>query len=275
MEGTREREVERSPCLVKMGWFAFVILYLLQAGLFFAFWLAHLNRALSPVSVILFVPALVRICCMRFADQDKNIRQIWIAWGLYIVAYVITVAAMFGTFAHKLTKDEVLGINALMGTLCITPALLILLLHLMISPAYQKRIFPLSIFAALDIFDGIKMLEIFLMQKGADFDLNSNTEICIIVFACLCFFLSLFGLARNKFMTDGLVKVRKQTSVFFVQLEIIGINLPFLVLRAVVWQKYETAIIMAKKIFCMVIGGVEFLILIGQCKCQGNSRHNV
>ena len=117
---------------------------------------------------------------------------------------------IFGKVAHKLTKDEDLGINALLGTLCITPGLLVLL-QLMICPSYRKPV--LSIFSALNIFDGIEMLEIFLMQKVGNFDLGKDIEICIVVFACLCFLFSPFGLIRNKFMINGAVQERKEVHV--------------------------------------------------------------
>ena len=215
------------------------------------------------------------LCSDGFANKDQSVELIWIVWGLYTVAFVITAAFMFGKFVLKRAKDDNLGINALMGTLCITPALLFLLVHLVTSPFYQIRVFPMSILAAVNIFDGIGMLEIFLRQKDADFDLNTNTEIYIIVFAYLCFLLSPFGLARNKFMADGVVKVRKETSMFLVQLEFFGINLPFLVLRAVIWHKYKAAILMAKNISCLVVGGIEFLILKGKCKCEENVTYHV
>ena len=274
-----ERIAESAQCLVRLGWIAFAIFYLLQVALFTAFWHVQMND-FAYFWWIFFAPAFVWVwakflCSRRFANREKRIRHIWIVWGLYIVAFVITVASMFRTFAHKLTKDDNLGINALMGTLCITPALLILLVHLAISPSYQIRVLPMSILAALNIFDGIGMLEIFLRQNDANFDLNTDTEICIVVFACLCFFLSPFGLARNKFTAEGVVKVRKETSMFFVQLEICLINLPFLVLRAVIWHKYEAAIFMAKNIICLVVGVIEFLILKEIWICEENVTHHV
>ena len=279
IEQNTERIAESAQWLVRLGWIAFAILYLFQASLFAAFWQVQMN-GLYFFWCLFFLPAFLWVwakflCNKRFANKDKSIRHVWIAWGLYIAAFVFTVAFVFDTFAHKLTKDDNLGINALMGTLCITPALLFLLVHLTISPFYQIRVLPMSILAAVNILDGIGMLEIFLRQNDTDFDLNTNTRICIVVFACLCFLLSPVGLARNKFMTDGVVKFRKGTSMFFVQLEFFGINLPFLVLRAVVWHKYETAIFMAKNIICLVVGGIEFLILRGICKCEGNVTHHV
>ena len=119
--------------------------------------------------------------------------------------------------------------------------------------------------------DGIEMLEIFLMQKEANFNLNKGTEISIVVFACFCFLLSPFGFVRNKFMAHGVVKERRKTSLFLGPLEIIGTNLPFLVLRAIIWHKYEAAIFIAKNAVALVVRGVEFLILKGKFRMEGNS----
>ena len=268
---------ERSPSLVRLGWITLFILYWVQVGLLVAFLNTHSQNG-YVWWFLLFSPACLwiwyKFICTNnksYADNDKRIRYVWITWGLYIVAYVITVGMIFGKVAHKLTKDDVLGINALMSTLCITPVLLIILLQLTICPAYQKHVLLLSVFAALNIFDGIEMLEIFLIQNEADFDLNKNTEICIVVFACFCFLLSPLGLVRNKFVANGVVKLRKETSMILVQFEIIGINLPFLVLRAVIWRKYEAAIFMAKNIIALVIGVIEFFVLKGKCKWGGNA----
>ena len=268
-----ENQVQRSPVLVRLGWLTLSILFLAQVILLVAFLETHFTKGLWLIWLFLFLPVIILVILFRskYANDDKNIRYVWVIWGAYIFAYIITVGTIFGTFAHKLTKDDTLGVNSLIGTLCITPALLVLLLQLTICPSYREHVLSISIFAALNIFDGIEMLEIFLMQKEANFDLNKETEICIVVFACFCFFLSPFGLARNKFMMKGVIKARKETSMLLSLLEIIGINLPFLVIRAVIWHKYEAAIFIAKNIVALVIGVLEFLILKGTCQCGENS----
>jgi hypothetical protein len=275
MIGSRAETAERSPWLVGLGWTTLLILYLLQVCLFVSFLVIHLNDDSYVAWFLWFVPAFVLIFVFfhankqSYADEDETIWGVWIIWGTYIVAYVITVGMIFGKVAHKLTKDDDLGINVLLGTLCITPGLLVLLLQLTICPSYRRPVLSLSIFSALNIFDGIEMLEIFLMQKEGNFDLGKDIEICIVVFACFCFFITPFGLIRNKFMANGVVKERKETSVFLGPLEIIGTNLPFLVLRAIVWHKYEAAIFIAKNAVALVVGAVEFLVLNGNCKCEG------
>ncbi|XP_028399885.1 uncharacterized protein LOC114523220 [Dendronephthya gigantea] len=272
-EDGREKTVERSPCLIGLGWVAFGLLYLSQVGLFISILVIHCENTSYVAWFLLFVPAILYIGWSFYKhnefvfSDDVKIWDVWLSWGLYIIAYIITVATIFGTVAKDLTKDDGLGINALIGTLCITPALLVLLLQLTISPSYRKPVLSLSVFAALNIFDGIEMLEIFLMQKEGNFELGKALEICIVFFACFCFILSPLGLLRNKFVGNGEVKERKETSKFLGPLEIIGTNLPFLVLRSVIWHKYEAAIFIAKNAVALVVGAVEFVILTGMCKC--------
>ena len=270
--------VERSLCLVGLGWIVLAVLYCGQVCLFISFLVKHLDNWSYVAWFLLFVPAVLYTFYaffdkttkkFKYAENDVKIWDVWFTWGLYIVAYIITVGVIFGKVVHKLTKDDDLGINTLLSTLCIAPALLILLLQLAICPGYRKPVLSLSIFTALNIFDGIEMLEIFLMQKKEDFDLGTHMEKSIVVFACFGFLLTPFGLLRNKFRCDGEVRERQKTSMFLGPLEIIGTNLPFLVLRAIIWRKNESAVFMAKNAIALVVGGVEFVILKGWCKCEG------
>ena len=198
---------------------------------------------------------------MVYADNDESIWNVWITCGLYIVAYVITVAMIFGKVAHKLTKDSVLGINALIYTLCITPGLLILLLQLTFCPSYQKPVLSLSIFAALNIFDGIEMLKIILMQKEGNYDIDWEIETCIVFFACLCFLFSFLGLFRNKFVANGEVKQRKKMSMLLIPLEIIGI-LIFGFTSFILWHKSEAPLFIAKNTIAIVTGGIQSVSIL-------------
>ncbi|CAB3985303.1 Hypothetical predicted protein [Paramuricea clavata] len=265
-----ERTVGRPPYLVRLvGWIMLLILYYVQVYLF-VFVLAKYLNGLYVFWFIWFVPALLyvlyafydkKVKKMIYADNDVAIWEVWFTCGLYIVPYVITVAMIFGKVAHKLTKDNVLEINTLIYTMCITPWLLILLLQLAICPSYQKPVLSLSIFAALNIFDGIEMLKIILMQNEGNYDIDGELEICIVFFACLCFLVSPLGLIRNKFVGNGEVKQRKGMSMLLIPLEIIGINFSFLVLRLALWHKSEAPLFIAKNTLAIVTGGIEFFHL--------------
>ncbi|XP_028399891.1 uncharacterized protein LOC114523226 [Dendronephthya gigantea] len=260
----------RSRWIVQIGWFFTLALYLTQTIIFTIIVAKHHDKGAFVACIILFSLVLVPLAAFfirnwnsKYTGDDREIFCVWAIWATYIVAYVVTVAMIFCNVAGKLTKDDTLGINALKATLCITPALLILLLQLTICPSYRKPVLTLSIFAALNIFDGIEMLEIVLMQNEGYFTLNTATEKSIVAFACISFFLSPLGLVRNKFDGFGNIKEREKTSMILGPIEIIGTNLPFLVLRSVVWgkYKYEASVFIAKNIVSLVVGLVEFCIL--------------
>ena len=169
--------VQRSPWLVWPGWILLMIaLYVTQVCLFIFILVIHLDNKAYVAWFLWFVIPVAVIGLFfytnkkSYADSDETTWGVWIIWGSYIFVYIVTVGTVFGTVAHKLTKNDTLGINALIGTLCVTPGLLILLLQLMICLSYRKPVLSLSIFAALNIFDGIEMLEIFLMHaEGSKF----------------------------------------------------------------------------------------------------------
>ena len=263
-------EETRSPWAVKLGWFLTFALYLVQACILIVLVGKHHDSGAFAACIVLYLLVVVPLVIffrrnpeLWYASEDKEIWCVWAIWGTYILAFVVTVAMIFCKVAEKLTKDDNLGINALKATLCITPVLLILLLQLTICPSYRKPLLSLSIFAALNIFDGIEMLEIVLMHYEGHFDLNTATEKSIIAFACIGFLLSPLGLIRNKFGENGEVKEREKTSMILGPIEIIGINFPFLILRSVVWGKYnyEASVFIAKNIVSLVVGLVEFCIL--------------
>jgi hypothetical protein len=117
-------------------------------------------------------------------------------------------------------------------------------------------------------------LKEFLMRSERHFDLTSETEVSIIVFTCICFLLTSFGLVRNKFEGNGVVKERGKTSAFFGLLEMIGTNLPFLVLRIIIWKnhQYIASLFIAKNIISLAIEGVMFGLHKGIFKCGIQNR---
>jgi hypothetical protein len=207
-----------------------------------------------------------------YADSDEGVWIVWGLWFIYISLYTASVAIIFGVVAHKLDKSETYGPNFLKIMLCIAPALLVLVLQLVISPSYRKGVLVLSVFAALDLFDGIEMLEIVLMQnEREDFNLDDTVEKSIIAFACLSFLVTSLGLARNKFDGNDTVEERgNPIAVCLGLFEILLTNVPFLGLRIYVWDHYgyEASIFIAKNIVSLVVGLVEFGIACKCCTCE-------
>ena len=119
------------------------------------------------------------------------------------------------------------------------------------------------------------MLEIVLMQnKREDFELNDTFENCINALVCLSFIFISLGLALCEFDGKGGVKERESFEANFVGLLVILCsNVPFLVLRIIVWQDcgFKSTIFIAKNVVALVIGVVEVLIRGGIFTC-GMSR---
>ena len=262
-------EQTRSRWAVISGWCLTLVLYIVQGSILTTLVGIHHDKGAFAACIVLYILVIVPLVVffarnreLFYAEEDEEIWWVWAIWATYIVAYVVSVAMIFCKVVEKLTNDDDLGINALKATLCITPVLLILLLHLTICPSYRKPVLSLSIFSALNIFDGIEMLEIVLMKHEGHLKLNIETEKSIIAFACMCFLLSPLGLIRNKFEGNGEVVEREKPSMILGPIEI-GTNLPFLILRGVVWgvYKYEASVFIAKNIISLVVGLVEFGIL--------------
>ncbi|XP_046860344.1 uncharacterized protein LOC124453599 [Xenia sp. Carnegie-2017] len=265
-------DVQRTRCMVILGWALFCALFIVQLVIFSLLLHKYHNLASLITCIVLYICALAVIVLMLFmlrkndalyAEEDEEICYVWIVCSVYIVAYTVSVAMIFCKVAKNLTKDMTVGINTLKGTLSIAPMLLILMLQLTISPRYRKDILSLSIFSALNIFDGIEMLEVILMHHERLFHLNIHLERAIITFVCTSFLITSLALFRNKFEVDGTVKKRERTSIIIGFIEMFGINSSFLVLRFIVWHdyKYEASVFIAKNVISLVVGAVEFCLL--------------
>ena len=214
---------QRSYCLVPLGWFLAFALYIVQACFLMKFLEEHTatNSNLYWICLLVYlvfasVVVLIVLCKPRsYAETDDEVWWVWLFWLIYIVLFMILVGMIFGLVADEVVKSETYGPNFLKAILCIAPALLVLVLQLVISPSFRNGVLALSVFAALDLFDGIEMLEIVLMQNEKEnFDLNDGVEKCIIAFACSSFVLTSLGLARKKFTESNIVEERSNRGLF-------------------------------------------------------------
>ncbi len=207
-----------------------------------------------------------------YAENDDQVWWVWKFWYIYISLYVLSVGIIFGEIFDELKKTETYGPNFLKAILCITPALLVLVLQLVISPSYRRDVLIFSVFAALNLFDGIEMLEIVLIQNERDdFDLDDNVEKCIFFFACFSFLFTSLGLTKYTFDGHETVKQRSNRKAVCLGLcEILFTNVPFLSLRIYVWVDcgYKAPIFIAKNIVSLVIGLVNFCIACKWFTCE-------
>ena len=273
-------KVYRSKLLVPLGWLAAFALYIIQSCILLKFLVEHTDSNHSNLywiglGIYLVFAVVVIFAVWKadgYAETNKKVMWVWGFWLIYILLYTISVGIIFGEISHKLDKSKTYGPNFLKAILCITPALLVLVLQLVISPSYRKEVLGLSVLAALDLFDGIEMLEIVLMQNDfVDFDLHDGVVKCIIAFACVSFVLTSLGLFRNKFDdVDTVEKRSHRIAICFGLAAILFTNVPFLALRIYIWldSGYEAAIFIAKNVVSLVVGLVEFGIAWRCCTCE-------
>ena len=268
------RSTDEMSGLIITGWITLSMLYGVQCTILIVLMEKQFGESalwfILPYTIVIIVTYVSYK--KEYNGDDESFRGILISWSVYMVLYVVSVVIIFLNIANKLTKHDTLGPNVLKSSLCITPAMLILFLQLTIDSNYRKSVLFISLLAALDIFDGIEMLEVFLMQNEGYFDLNESTEKSIIAFACICFLLTSLGLARHKFDDNGEIKEKTRTSIVFGCLQVFFTNLPFLVIRAVIWgvHGHESAVFIAKNAVASVIWAIECRILFQELLLKRN-----
>lgn len=265
----------RLNCLVWSGIGLYCVLYIFQAIFLLSYTTEHVNILLW-ILVGLYLPSLVFLSCfgcfLPSAMHVKSVQYVWIVWLLYIIAFVPTVAVIFTEVVPDLSISERLGPNVLKTLLCITPVLLILLLNVTIAPVNRRFVERVSITVALDLFDGIEMLAIILEQKGRAFDLDGSIEAAILIFVCISFVLSPFALFQHK-VRFGEVTVRKKTMVIRTSVQVLLVNLAFLVMRFIVWfhYDYDASIFITKNIIAIVISGIDICAVFNYFSCGAES----
>ena len=101
------------------------------------------------------------------------------------MALVVNIAMVFGKVGDRIDKTEFLGPNVLKMVLCITPLLLLLLLNtgdLDDSDDEEREIVSKLCFPmAVDLFDGIEMIDIVLEEREHEFGIPKAFSTAMIV----------------------------------------------------------------------------------------------
>lgn len=233
---------ERSLFLVVAGWLLFYGLLIAQISLFVYLFLAMNELSLPFVCLLFFLPPFAllfyfkRVTVGCYARRDREYWIVCAILGAHILAVTTTTAIIIATISKKSLESR--NINVVANTLCFTPAALILLLQLTICPSYRQSVLSTSVFIALNVFDGIQIFQAYPVINHWDSDLEADMQIIIIFFACFCLLLTPIGLIRKKLkaFNNGQLEERFK---FLAPLEVIGINLPLLVIRLIIFHKYE------------------------------------
>ena len=164
--------------------------------------------------------------------------------------------------AGKLDSNSAFGPNMLKSLLCVTPvAIMALLNSAPPEPKYDSNVTAHSIVIAVNMFDGIEMLQV-LLEKDGNCKLPDGLQIAIIVIVCIYLFVSFLELAKIKFKDYEEPKMRKR--IFYIYFCFQGVlNLSFLIVRIVLWAKYErdAAIFIAKNLISLGHLGLEFYLV--------------
>lgn len=213
-----------------------------------------------------FGPAVL-FWILRLFLKELYLGYLFRIWVLYIVAFVINIAMVFGFVGDRIDKTEFLGPNVLKGILCITPPLLLLLLNtgdLYDSDGNEKKekerelVSKLCFPMAVDLFDGIEMIDIVLEEREHDIGIPKAFGAAMIALACLSMFLSPWQMAENELTEEG-PKIRLRPAFYRNIAQIICVNLPFLVIRAVVFFMFgkDESIFIAKNTIAIVLSILE------------------
>lgn len=116
-----------------------------------------------------FLPALGAWSLLLYL-RKATLRLLLLVWSLYILALIVNIGIIFGLVGDKLGIRKFPSLGVLKGILCLTPALLLLLLHnaddLDRSQERKDLVFKLSFQMAIDLFDVIDMIDIVLDDIG-------------------------------------------------------------------------------------------------------------
>ena len=229
-----------ASCLVHLVSVAFFILIIIQE-ISLATYPAKYeeNSGLYELLSLFPVPAIAK--CGFGSCAEKNAFRGFLLFGCstYVFGLVIFIGVIFGgpkPIEDKLDKGTYFGPNILKMTLCLSPVLLLLLLSTGTdSMRYREEIWMVSLRIALDLFDGVEMLEIILEEN----------ELC-----------------------HGVPKEFEKASAIGTTIQIICVNGIFLGLRLTLFVKYgkEASIFIAKNGIIIILGLFEICSTFG---CRG------
>ena len=255
------KRIIRSIQLVFIGRFAVLALFLTQCGFFAAYptWYSDDSRWIAVIT--LYVPAIIYWCyCLK---TDAGLNRMFYTWGLYtVIALVPNIAITFAVCGDDLNKKNFLGPNCLKVILCLTPVLFLFLLNtaddLSANEDYRQLAKELSVHISIDLFDGVEMLDVVLDERENNYGIKKRFGIAMITVACFSFVLSLLQMAENR-VNNGRCQLREKLAIFRNFIQMIFVNLVFLVIRLVIFIKYkkDESIFIAKNGIAIFLSSLE------------------
>ena len=209
-----------------------------------------------------FAPAVIVWLILMIFSKAK-LRWLFFVWDLYIICALIpNIVTVFVVVGDSLDKNKLLGPNSLKMVLCITPLLLLLLLHTADdsdkTDEHRELVSKLSYQMAIDLFDAVEMMDIVLEENEHDLGIPNEFGAFMIVLACFCLLLSTWQLAENK-LARGKTEIRFRAAFCRNIVEMIFVNFFFLIIRAVVFFEYgkDESIFIAKNGIAIILSVLE------------------
>ena len=263
-------------CLVWIGRVIFFALVGLQSYLLASYPAEYKDNDGFYGLCVLFVPALALRLYIMYTE--KNLQWLFVVWAFYVVAFVILISVIFGgsePIEEKLDKDKFFGPNILKMTLCLAPFILLLLLSTGTdSLVYRELIWMLSLRIALDLFDGVEMLDVIIEESQVNDGISDSFEKGILAVVCISFLLSPLQLIEVKL--DGFSdswKYRKWTMISRSTIQYLIVNCVFLGLRLALFLEHgkDASIFIAKNVIIISLGLFEICSVYKCCGCEDDS----
>ena len=246
--------------LVAIGRLIFFSLLMIQSGFLSAYPATYQGRKMAALCLLCFPALLYWIRCLC---TEASLLRMFYTWGLYLVVFLIPmIATIFAVAGDELDKTKFLGPNTLKVILCLTPVLFLFLPNtasgLSESDDYRQLAFRLTIQVTIDLFDTVEMLDIVLDENKNSHGIPKWGGRLMVAVACFSFLLSLLQMAENK-LVDGKVEQSKCLAIIRNVVQMVCVNLVFMVIRLVIFFKYkkEESIFIAKNGIAIYFSALE------------------
>ena len=258
-----------------------ILNYYLIVGESSQWWFAWTITDVTVIFAWVFIMWMSQRKSQRIEATAKDeIKLAYIVWIVYAVHLVPKVATLFKLKAPvRDDKNIVFGPNLLKMNLCLTPMLFLFLIysHHEVKSCSQRKYYLEKMTAAvtLDLFDSVEMLEYLFDKKKIPVEIEN----AILSFSCMNTFLptfALFELKFNKFLDNGEVSPISFKFIYICSF-MFFVNVPFLVLRLVLWHGYhlDVSVLLAKNALAIIMGIIEILEFFGEQRprrCEACSR---
>ena len=246
------------------GRLIFFLLLMVQCGFLTAYPAKYKDDDRLVPIFLLYAPATVYwIYCLFSQETDAGLVKMFNTWSLYVVAALVPIIAIiFALVGDDLDKKQFLGPNTLKVTLCATPLLFLFLVNtasdLDKHEKYRQLASWLSVSITIDLFDAVEMLDIVLDERENSHGISKEFGRTMVAVACLSILLSILQLGENE-LEKGSPKPRKGVAIIRNVLQIFFVNLPFLIIRLVIFFKYQKdeSIFIAKNGIAIFLSSLE------------------